>query len=67
MPWSVNFEEYRVLDKEGYIEIIKQKYYKDREKYKKQEVVRNYIEKSNKQPVDNKKITFLLLVCAPRS
>ena len=67
MPWSVDFEMYRNLDADGYMEVIKEKYYSDTEKYRKDKAVRDYIEENVKRTVNNKKITFLLLAFEPRS
>lgn len=67
MPWSVDFDTYKNLDTNGYMKIIKEKYYSDGEKYRKDKDVRNYIEGNVKKTVNNRKITFLLLMLAPRS
>ena len=67
MPWSVDFDTYRNLDADGYMEIIREKYYSDTEKYRKDKAVRDYIERNINRPVNNRKITFLLVGIGPRS
>lgn len=67
MPWSVDFDRYRNLDVDGYMEVIKDKYYSNTEKYSKDKAVRDYIEGNVKRKVNNRKITFLLLAFGPRS
>lgn len=67
MPWSADFEAYRNLGKKEYMKIIRDKYFSNTEKYAKNELLQNYIEKSIKQDITNKKITFLVLSARPRS
>lgn len=67
MPWSIDFNTYRNLDADGYMEIIKEKYYSNTEKYGKDKAVRNYIEGNVKRTVNSRKITFLLLSFGSRS
>lgn len=67
MPWSTDFEAYRNLGKKEYMDIIRKKYYSNIDKYIKNELVHNFIEKNIKQDINNKKIIFLVLSARPRS
>lgn len=61
MPWNVDFEKYKDLDTKGYLSIIKTKYLSNIDEYKKNDEIRNFVNKGIKKEVNNKKILFLLL------
>ena len=67
MPWSVDFDYYRKLDAQGYMDIIRKKYYSNIDMYGRDVAVRNYIEQNISREVNAKKIMFLMTNVAPRA
>lgn len=67
MPWNVDFETYKDLDTKGYYDIIKTKYLSNIDEYKKNDEIRNFVNKGIKKEVNNKKILFLLLHITARA
>ncbi|MDE7322307.1 MAG: hypothetical protein K2N73_06160 [Lachnospiraceae bacterium] len=67
MPWSVDYECYRNLDSQGYMEIIREKYYSNIDEYGGDETVRRFIEGNTHREANRKKIMFLLTNAAPRA
>lgn len=66
MPWSVDFECYRNLDSQGYMDIIREKYYSNIDEFGRDETVRGFIEGNTHREANEKKIIFLLTNAAPR-
>ena len=67
MPWSVDFEYYRHLDSQDYLDIIRNKYYSNIDEYRLDENVKCYMEENMHRKVNGKKIMFLLTNAAPRA
>lgn len=67
MPWSVDFEFYRNLGQQGYIDIIRTKYYSNMDKYNLDENIKSCIEQNIFPKVNSRKILFLLIHVAPRA
>lgn len=67
MPWSVDFQNYRNLDSQGYMDVIRKKYYSNRERYRMDKVVRNFIEENIHPIANDRKIMFLLTNVATRA
>lgn len=66
MPWSVDFNYYRYLGAQEYKDIIRKKYYSNKE-YAAHEALRIYVEEDKKPRMKEKKILFLMTCASPRA
>lgn len=67
MPWSVSFDDYKQLDSDGYMDIIKRKYYSDEKRYGINENIKSFIEENKVLQVKERKLLFLLTCASPRA
>ncbi|MFG6346919.1 MAG: hypothetical protein K1W35_25420 [Lachnospiraceae bacterium] len=67
LPWSASFDNYKELDSEGYLNIIKRKYYSDEKRYGTNECIKSFIENDKVLPAKEGKLLFLLTCASPRA
>lgn len=67
MAWSPDFDKYKKLDSEGYLDIIRTKYLSNPDQYGKCDAIRDFVDNGIKKKVNNNKILFLLLYSSERA